>query len=399
MQSQFINSSIDEDMYLNFAISSCFDEISRSFKTLEFGVYKNKGGNYIKSNSQVAKRVARTIKRPNQFTSFSGIIDSYLVGIYYNGNCLFRRIKGTMSDDLYVYNNSFFEIQRNERNLTIEAIITNSVKFTGDELDDFKLVTEFNNRSQIQGIDNGVPKIKCLEPIKKLLNGSLAYSISIMKNAGSLGGFLNFNESAQDVTENTKQLTREAFKREFTGIDNAGKTMLTWGGANYQPIGTTPKDLDYINSIKELQKIVCRKMGVPETLIIGDNSSYNNTIEFKKKLYTELIIPLAKEFCEHLTELFRRELADDEEIYFSTSNIKVLQADIFNEIRDLVDSLTGVCTVNNIIKIINDKYQLELEELGEIGETVLTKFNYTLDDVASKLSFDDEPNKVEDSDE
>lgn len=304
-----------------------------------------------------------------------------------------------MSDDLYVYNNSFFEIQRNERNLTIEAIITNSVKFTGDELDDFKLVTEFNNRSQIQGIDNGVPKIKCLEPIKKLLNGSLAYSISIMKNAGSLGGFLNFNESAQDVTENTKQLTREAFKREFTGIDNAGKTMLTWGGANYQPIGTTPKDLDYINSIKELQKIVCRKMGVPETLIIGDNSSYNNTIEFKKKLYTELIIPLAKEFCEHLTELFRRELADDEEIYFSTSNIKVLQADIFNEIRDLVDSLTGVCTVNNIIKIINDKYQLELEELGEIGETVLTKFNYTLDDVASKLSFDDEPNKVEDSDE
>lgn len=399
MQSQFINSSIDEDMYLNFAISSCFDEISRSFKTLEFGVYKNKGGNYIKSNSQVAKRVARTIKRPNQFTGFSGIIDSYLVGIYYNGNCLFRRIKGTMSDDLYVYNNSFFEIQRNERNLTIEAITTNSVKFTGDELEDFKLVTEFNNRSQIQGIDNGVPKIKCLEPIKKLLNGSLAYSISIMKNAGSLGGFLNFNESAQDVTENTKQLTREAFKREFAGIDNAGKTILTWGGANYQPIGTTPKDLDYINSIKELQKIVCRKMGVPETLIIGDNSSYNNTIEFKKKLYTELIIPLAKEFCEHLTELFRRELADDEEIYFSTSNIKVLQADIFNEIRDLVDSLTGVCTVNNIIKIINDKYQLELEELGEIGETVLTKFNYTLDDVASKLSFDDEPNKVEDSDE
>ncbi|MGL5595850.1 MAG: phage portal protein [Cetobacterium sp.] len=393
----FIRSQIDEEMYLNFAISSCFNEITRSFKTLEFGVYKVKNDNYKKSGSFSAKKIGRTIKRPNPHTTFSGIIDSYLAGIYFNGNCLLRKIPGVMNDDLYVYNNSYYQITRNPRTMVIEAIETANIVFSGNDLKNFKPISEFNYKSQVQGIDKGVAKTKCLEPIKKLINGSLAYNISVMNNGGFLGGFLNFKISPEDVTEREKENARKEFKEKYSGVGNAGKPFLTWGDATYQQTGTTPKDLDFTESMVQMQKNICRVMGVPETLIIGDNSSYNNTLEFKKKLYTELVIPLAKEFCEHLTELFRNDLAEDEELYFSTSNIKVLQSDTFIEIEKLVNSLTGVCTVNGIIKKINDKYQMELEDLGEQGNVVLTKYNYTLEDVGGKLEFNTTPNSEEDS--
>lgn len=397
--SKFVNAQIDKEMYMNFAISSCFDEISRSFKSLEFGVYKNKNGNYIKSNSYEAKKIKKTIKKPNPHINFSLLTDSYLTAIYFSGNCLIRRVRGVINDDIYIYSNGYFQVDRFPDSLLIKSIRVGDQVFSGDELKDFKLITEFNPFLHLQGVANGRARLESLEPIKKLINGTVAYNISIMMNGGSLGGILNFDEPSTDSTQGFKEMLIEQFKSLYTGAGNAGKIFLSWGKSNYQPVGTTPKDLDYIDSIKELQKIVCRKMGVPETLIIGDNSSYNNTLEFKKKLYTELIIPLAKEFCEHLTSLFQDTLAEDEEFYFSTSNIKVLQPDVAKEIKELTEALTGFCTVNNIIKIINDKYQMELEDIGEQGNVVLTKYNYSLKDVGYSEEPQTEPNSEGDSGE
>lgn len=397
-RNKYINSKIKEEMYLNFAISSCFHEILRSFKTLELGVYKNKNGNYVKSNSREARKINKTLNKPNQFMNYSMMCEAYLTSIYFSGNCLIRRIRGVLSDDLYIYTNGFYQVEREQNSLFIKSIRIGDITFTGDTLKDLKIISEFNYKTFLQGVDNGRPKLEPLEPIKQMINGTLAYNISVLTNGGSVGGIYSLGlEDPNDLSEKEKEKIKDDFYSNYSGAGNAGKTLISWLKGTYTPLGTVPKDLDYVNSLKEMQKVVCRLMGVPETLIIGDNSSYNNTLEFKKKLYTELIIPLGKEFCEHLTDLFNDTLAEDEEIYFSTANIKVLQSDMTREIKELVEALTGVCTVNNIIRIINDKYQLELEDLGEQGDIVLTKYNFSLKDVGFDDS--DTPNVEVDSDE
>lgn len=388
-QLQFINSSVDEQMSLNFAIASCFNEISRSFKSLQFGVYKNEKGDYKKSNSMVAKRLDKMIKEPNHLCNWQQIIESYLSSIYFNGNCLMRKIPsvtGLGKDDFYIYMNNNYIIEREKNTLAIKRIVIGGDIFEGDDIENFKIVTEFNPLSVLAGTRNGTARAEQLQPIKRLINATIAYNESVVKNGGSLGGVLGVEQPMPE--KSFKEFTK-SFIDKFTGSGNAGRPLVANSKINYTPMGTAPKDLDYVESIKEMQKIVCRLMGVPETLIIGENSSYNNSLEFKKKMYTELVIPLAEEFCQHLTFLFRKELADNEEFYMSTSNIKCLQSSMTLEIQQLVASLSGICTINNVIRVINDKYQLELEELGKDGEVVLVASNMmTLNDVIGSGGMD-----------
>ena len=399
--SNYINSYVDEELYMNFAVNTVFDVVVKSFKGLEFGIYKKESNNsrntYIKSTTPGATKLSKTIDTPNPLCNFSAIVESYLMSKYFVGTCLLRKVRGTFSDDLYVYNNNFFEVERDKLTLVISKIKIGNREFSGDELKDFKLVAEFNFRSRLQGTDEGIGRLKFVEPIKKIINGLIAHNIAILKNGGNLNGFMTVGNNGEDkISLKQQEETRKQFEQRYGGAGNSGKLGLFFGDVKYQATGTSPKDLDFMNSINEMQKIICRAMGVPEALIFSDNSSYNNTLEYKKYLYTETVIPLAKEFCEHLNYLFKDTLADNEEFYFSTADIKALQSSMAQEIDLLSKSLSGYVTINNFIAIVNDKYQLGLESLGVKGDVVLINSSQiSLEDL--NLDVPDIKNEVDDN--
>lgn len=374
-----ISSMINTSMRENFAIDTCFTEITEAFKNLEFGVYKKQGKDYVESSTKEAKRIKQSIDKPNHLYDFNEFIDVYLNAIYFSGSCLLRRvpsISGIGKDDLYIYINNSYQVERDQRTLEIKSFTVQGRKYSGDELKNFKLVNNFNFTAEIQGIKQGMPLTRSLEPIKNLINGAIAYNVSVMEHGGSLGGVIGIDEGENRSTPDRREKFEKEFNDKFTGTKNAGKVFIGWGKTNYTPLGTTPKDLDYVSSLQEMQKITCRQMRVPEVLIMGDNASYNNGDAFKKKMYTELIIPLARRFCSHLTYLFQDVLQENEEFYFDTSGISVLQNDNFAAIQTLVNSLMGIATINKIIEIVNNHFQLGLTDLGEQGDVVLTASNY-----------------------
>lgn len=117
-------------------------------------------------------------------------------------------------------------------------------------------------------------------------------------------------------------------------------------------------------------------MGVPEALIMSENSSYNNLEGFKKKIYQDTIIPFANKICEELTELFRDELGEGEEIQINTSNIKALQIGISEEIKKWAEALDGKITTNEFIEFINKAFDLAIPTLkGGEGNRVLVSSN------------------------
>lgn len=393
---EFMKSMLDTSMRENFAVDTCFNEIAEAFKNLEFSVYIKEGKDYIESTSKEAKRLNLSINKPNHLYDFNEFIDVYLNAIYFSGSCLLRRIpsvSGLSKDDIYIYINNSYQIERDRITLEILSIAVQGKKYSGEDLKYFKLVNNFNFTAEIQGTKQGMPLSRSLEPIKNLVNGAIAYNVSVMEHGGSVGGVYVHDIENQNLKKEDKEAIEKKFADNFTGVKNAGKITHVFGKGTYTPFGTTPKDLDYVSSLQEMQKIVCRQMRVPEVLINGDNASYNNGDAFKKKMYTELIIPLAKRFCSHLTYLFQDILSDNEEFYFDTSNIAVLQNDNFAAIQTLVNSLMGITTINKIIEIVNNHFQLGLSDLGVGGDVVLTQTNLMLlDDVG--LGLDEPQNEV-----
>lgn len=372
-----VSTEINKSLYFNYAINSGLQNITRGCKSLEFGIYTKEDKTFKKSTSKQAKYLEQTIKRPNNLHNWNLLIESFVYGIYLNGSLLFRRVEGLYKDDLFIYNNQNFQVTRDNNTLEITSINFSNMHVEGYMLKNYVVASEFNPTSILQGTENGIPRAAALEPIKKLMNGIIAYNVNYMEHGGLLAGILNIAMERSPTPAEEEKYDKK-FKDSFTGVKNAGKIKLVYGtGSSFTPINATnPRDLDYVEGLKELEKKVALGLGIPLPLVSSDSSTYNNLETAKKSLYEDTVIPLMKDFCEHLNNLFKDKLSEDEEFYFDESAIKPLQIDLANNIKNTTTALTGITTVNGLIKAINSMYNLNLEDLGDKGEVVLVPGSY-----------------------
>ncbi|HBJ79739.1 MULTISPECIES: phage portal protein [Fusobacterium] len=376
---RYSNYSVDYDNFIKGAyenpfIQAPFQEFITDLKTLQFGVYSKENGNYKESSSSSAKYVLNSLKRPNKELGFKQFIEAMATYIIFGGRCLLYKTKGVYSCDVYLYNPNTFETRRNESNLQIEYIMLGDTIVEGKELNYYHIVKSFDPHDTLAGYGDGYSKIKPLAMVGDMLNFLLKHNNSLLKNGGRITGILSFSSG---MDKHNRQELVDKFKSDASGAREAGAVGVVIGeGMKYEPMGTNPKDLDWIEGMKELQKIICRVLGIPETLIISENSSYNNLEGFKKKVYEDTIIPFAEFLCEELTEFFRDDLEENEEIYFSTNKIRALQSNIADEIKKYADALQGKISQNDFIKFINDTFEMSIPLLPtDIGNKVLVATN------------------------
>lgn len=355
--------------YENPFIQAPFHEFVTDLKALKFEVYKDDK----LSESMGAKFVMASLDRPNKELSFSDFIEAIATYLIFGGRCLLYKTQGILSRDIYIYSPDSFQIYRNEINLQIDRIELGNTSITGKELDNYHIIKTFDPGDKIAGKGNGYSKIKPLAMVGDMLNFLLIHNCTLLKNGGRTSGVYTLPENA-----NRSQI--EEIKKVFSsqnGVREAGKVAFVKSGSGtFTPFSTNPKDLDWVNGMIELQKIICRVMGVPEALVMNENSTYNNLEGFKKKVYEDTIIPFANKLCEELTYFFKNDLESGEKISINTSNIKALQVDLWDKIKKCAESLEGKVTINNFIVIINTTFDLAIPTLkGEEGNKVLVSSN------------------------
>lgn len=362
--------------YENPFIQAPFVEFLTDLKALEFGVYTKKGKDFKRSETQGAKFVERSLKRPNKELGFKQMLEAITTYTLFGGRCLLYKTKGGVDCDIYVYNPNTFEIRRNDNSLEIDSIRLGDTEVTGKDLTYYHVIKNFDPNDTIAGFGNGYSKIKPLAMVGDMLNYLLIHNNSLLKNGGRISGVLRIGKS---VNPKTLKELYEKFKANYTGAKEAGTVALVEAERDqvgFDPMATNPKDLDWIEGMKELQKIICRVLGIPEALIMADNSSYNNLEGFKKKIYQDTIIPFAEFICEELTEFFKDDLEDGEEIWFSTSKIKALQNTTADEIKKYGEALQGKISTNDFIKFINDSFEMDIPLLPkDVGDQVLVSTN------------------------
>lgn len=352
-------------------IQAPFKEFLTDLKSLEFGVYKGES----LSDSQSAKYVMKSLKRPNKELSFKVFIEAITTYIVFGGRCLIYKNKGIYNDDLYVYNPDSFTVKRNEDTMLIDEIMLGNTTISGKRLESYNIIKTFNPSDAVAGFGDGYSSIKPLAMVGDMLNYLMKHNNNLLKNSGNANGILWLNGN---VRKEDAEKIQNDLNSNLNGSKNVGRVSVVQGIENgrFEKTSTNPKDLDWIEGMKELQKVVCRVMGIPEALIISDNSSYNNLEGFKKKVYEDTIIPFAEFLSDELTSVFEDSLSEDEYIYFSTSKIKALQQDKSKQIKEYAEALQGKISINDFINFVNFNLGTGLPLLDKsMGDKVLVGTN------------------------
>lgn len=262
---------------------------------------------------------------------------------------------------LYLYNNSFAYLERDERGEVtgIYPITCNSVDFLSDGLnrlycrftmetgtvatlpysDLIHLRRNFNNNALL-GDDNGA-----LTPALELAHTENEGIINAIKAGASLRGILHYTQIM--APELLKQ-EKEAFMADYLAMSNDGGVVATDQKTEYTPIDSKPVMINADQS-KAIREKIYNYLGISEAIV---NSSYTEDTfaAFYESVVEPVAIMLGMEFTRKIfndrEQSFGNAIVfDSGRLQFTSNGTKV------QLIKELVP--LGLLTVNQALEILN----------------------------------------------
>jgi len=173
-----------------------------------------------------------------------------------------------------------------------------------------------------------------------------AYNKSFFKHGTTLTGVIELDEFVGD--REYLEYLQKVWEEHHAGPDNAHKVLILEGGMRYKPIGTTPKDAEFLDLIKYAREEILTVLGVPPPVLgIYEYASYANAEASIKIFWREKIIPLLTKLEQMITEFFIQRFEPRVYGRFDFSNVPALRDDekMLAEIDAKLVS-NGIMTIN-----------------------------------------------------
>lgn len=285
-----LNTYISEGYKQNVIVNRCIRQITQAISCIEIEVHKN--GAPLEKHP-----VYELLRRPNPTESgpqfMSRIFVDYLIGgnIYIAQNPDSGKPKELWAQDqryVKAFPGEKGLVKRYEYNSGSGVTIT----FPVDPVNGHCQLFHYKNydpANQWQGLS----PMEAATLAADAHNQGLRWNYSLLKNGARPSGIVKFKGAP--TSEVVARLT-EYFKKRFQGAANAGEIPMLTNDAEWQAIDTTPKDMDYINTLKETAKYIAAVYGVPLPLVDNDASTFNNIEGAKELLWTDTVIPLCSDF-------------------------------------------------------------------------------------------------------
>ena len=134
----------------------------------------------------------------------------------------------------------------------------------------------------------------------QLLLRALTYNNNILRNGGRPPLQLILPE---DSTEADAEAVSAFWEKNYQGPHNAGKTLVSFKGAEAKVLGITPQDMAYLALLNYGIKLVAGQFGCPLFLIgFPEGSNRATSAEERKSFYLSLIFPLRKLISQKITQ-------------------------------------------------------------------------------------------------
>lgn len=179
---------------------------------------------------------------------------------------------------------------------------------------------------------------KALSPMEVLKltlssdNSARLHNKWLTERHGQITGLLSLKDT---VGSEQLKLLADLWREKYEGAENAGKTAILDGGAEYQQLSMNNKDMDWESGQKMNREEICAAFGVPPNNAgILDKATYSNYEQSTKSLWTDTLIPLGNKIAATLNmQLFLP--ASGNKVYCSfdfDNNVKIIQDDLNTQI-------------------------------------------------------------------
>jgi HK97 family phage portal protein len=227
------------------------------------------------------------------------------------------------------------------------------------------LWSKFNNPLDLY---EGMSPIKALSRTIDTENEAVNWNKSTLQNSGVPAGVFTIQNPTPELMDNL----RDEWKKRYGGGNNARLPLvLNADKAQYQPIGLSSTDMDFINQRKLNRIEICSAFGVPSQLV-GDpeGQQYSNFSEAVKSFWENTVIP---RYLELMKDQLNRDLvsryADNLRITYDVSAIGALKESQDHLVKRNVDLWK-----NGLISRNEARYALDYEESLE-GNIFINELN------------------------
>lgn len=233
-------------------------------------------------------------------------------------------------------------------------------------------------------------------------NDGLRWNNALLKNGARPSGIIKYKGNP---SKEALSMLREFFKDTFQGAKNAGAVPILTEDGDWTSMSETPKDMDYLNTMREMAKYVASAYGVPLPLIDNDSSTFNNLEQAKERLWTDTVLPLLNEFLESFGPWLLQGYGKELSLKYDYDSIPALESLRAKRFVRMVDAANkGILTINEAREAmgympINGAGELlipsSLIPLGlDSGVTDQTLKSYGLSDIEIKQLRDETNGKM-----
>jgi len=168
-----------------------------------------------------------------------------------------------------------------------------TITYAIDDLMHFK-------RPDLRGRIYGRALFEDNQSVLQLILQALIYNIKTFQNGGKPPLQINLPEG----TSSTEAIEfSHFFEKNFQGMHNAGKALITYNNAKASALGLTPQDIEYLQLLTFGLKQVGGMYGVPMIMISQPEGSNRATsFEETKSFYQRVVQPLRNYICNKITQ-------------------------------------------------------------------------------------------------
>lgn len=211
----------------------------------------------------------------------------------------------------------------------------NSVTFNDDQIEHFRL---HNPGNEVYGLS---PLESLAMPIEIDLYAQ-AYNRDFFKNDATPRLHVDMGNCTIDQLKRN----REYWRSTFRGTGNPHKTIITEGGATCKPIGTPPKDMEFLNQRKFSRDEILSVYGVPPSKVgIMDSANRSNSDAQDKTFKEDKIMPLQR----YLADKINRQIVSKFDVPYKFEFVELDIEDAKSQAEiDEIHLQQGVVTINEI---------------------------------------------------
>lgn len=159
----------------------------------------------------------------------------------------------------------------------------------------------------------GLGKIQAAMAMLDSLELAKLWNTSIYQNSANMGGLITIKDR---VDEKTRSQIEDFFNKRHSGVDKVGLTGVIAGDASYHQLSTTPKELDYLESIKADERFVQQKIFRIPDIVFGDaqTGNYANGESAIRIWQQYAIEPMVTYMCKQFNEWLLPQFKDHQNL-------------------------------------------------------------------------------------